>query len=68
MSQAQVSRIEHQADLYLSTLVSYLEALGGRLELTAIFDGARVPITIGVLTAPTEDAATEAQSPVQLGL
>ena len=29
VSQAQVSRIEHQTDLYLSTLQNYLEAMGG---------------------------------------
>lgn len=37
VSQAQVSRIETQADLYLSTLASYVEAMGGSLELSARF-------------------------------
>lgn len=37
VSQAQVSRIENQADLYLSTLASYVAAMGGELELRAIF-------------------------------
>jgi DNA-binding XRE family transcriptional regulator len=37
VSQANVSRIEHQEDLYLSTLSGYVAALGGRLELTAVF-------------------------------
>lgn len=31
--QSQVSRIEHQAELYVSTLARYLEAMGGHLEL-----------------------------------
>ena len=37
VSQAQVSRIENQADLYLSTLASYVAAMGGELELRVIF-------------------------------
>lgn len=37
VSQANISRIEHQDDLYLSTLRGYVEALGGRLELRAVF-------------------------------
>lgn len=50
VSQAQVSRIERQADLYLSTLQSYLEAMGGRLELVGVFDGQRVLLSLGDLT------------------
>lgn len=38
VSQAQVSRIESQTDLYLSTLSRYLEAAGGRLFVGATFD------------------------------
>ena len=37
ISQANVARIEHEEDLYLSTLRSYVEALGGRLEVNAAF-------------------------------
>ncbi|MGH9174619.1 MAG: XRE family transcriptional regulator [Vicinamibacterales bacterium] len=37
VSQANISRIEHEDDLYLSTLSSYVAALGGRLELRAVF-------------------------------
>jgi DNA-binding XRE family transcriptional regulator len=36
-SQANVSRVEHERDVYLSTLRSYIAALGGRLELIAVF-------------------------------
>jgi len=28
-----VSKVEHRADVYLSTLRSYIEAMGGRLEI-----------------------------------
>jgi DNA-binding XRE family transcriptional regulator len=38
VTQANVSRIERQDDLYLSTLKQYIEALGGRLEIHAVFD------------------------------
>ena len=48
VSQAQVSRIESQADLYLSTLRSYVEAMGGELELRVVFgDGAGVEVALG---------------------
>ncbi len=33
MSQANVSRIERQQNLYLSTLAEYVEALGGELKI-----------------------------------
>src|SRR6266496_3168911 len=36
-TQSGVSRIEHNTDVYLSTLRSYIEALGGRLELHVVF-------------------------------
>lgn len=42
--QSGISRIEHQTDLYLSTLSSYVEALGGRLNLSASFDDVEIPI------------------------
>lgn len=34
IKQPSVSKIERQADMYLSTLRSYVEAIGGELELT----------------------------------
>lgn len=37
VSQANVSRIEHEEDVYLSTLRSYAEALGGKLEVNVVF-------------------------------
>ena len=35
--QSNVSRMEHQEDLLLSTVRAYVEALGGRLELSVVF-------------------------------
>lgn len=44
-TQAQVSRIESREDHKLSTLRKYVEALGGKLELTAVVRGRRVSLT-----------------------
>jgi hypothetical protein len=46
-TQPNVSRIEKGGEMELSTLRSYVEALGGRLEVTAVFDDDRIPITVG---------------------
>ena len=35
--QGEVSKIEHRTDIYLSTLAGYVEALGGKLEIRAVF-------------------------------
>ena len=43
--QGNVSRLERQADMYVSTLRRYLEALGGTLEIVAHFPGRDVRIT-----------------------
>lgn len=45
--QASVSELERRDDVYLSSLRSYVEALGGRLEVAAVFDGERHPIALG---------------------
>lgn len=39
--QGSVSKIENAADMYLTTLRKYVEALGGELHLTATFGGGR---------------------------
>lgn len=44
-TQGQVSRIESREDHKMSTLRRYVEALGGKLEVTAIVKGRRVPLT-----------------------
>lgn len=38
VSQPNVSKIEHGEEVHLSTLGGYIAALGGRLELRAIFE------------------------------
>lgn len=40
IKQPSVSKIEKQADMYLSTLRSYVEAVGGKLELIVQLPGA----------------------------
>ena len=37
VNQGEVSKIEHRTDIYLSTLAGYVEALGGKLEIRAVF-------------------------------
>lgn len=39
--QGAVSKIENAADMYLTTLRKYIEALGGELHLTATFSDGR---------------------------
>ena len=49
VTQGAVSKLEHADDVRVSTLRQYLEALGARLELVAVFDDERrrVPIHLG---------------------
>ncbi|MCW5589123.1 MAG: XRE family transcriptional regulator [Legionellales bacterium] len=42
--QANVSRLERRTDMYISTLRSYIQALGGELEITAKFPDGKVRI------------------------
>ena len=46
VSQANVSRIEHEEDLYLSTLRSYVKALGGELQLKAVFENQEILLAV----------------------
>ena len=44
LGQANVSKIERRTDVYISTLRSYVEAMGGELEITAKFPQGEVKI------------------------
>ncbi len=46
-SQGNVSRLEGREDIYLSTLRSYVAALGGHLEIAAVFGDERLPLATG---------------------
>src|SRR6266566_8590866 len=43
-NQGEISRIEHRTDLYVSTLSQYIQALGGKVEIHAVFPAAEVRI------------------------
>ncbi len=43
--QSEISRIEHRKDICISTLIEYVEALGGRLEMRAVFPDREVRIS-----------------------
>jgi len=45
VNQGEVSKIEHRTDIYLSTLASYVEGLGGKLEIRAVFPDREMRIT-----------------------
>ena len=45
VKQAAVSKLERRTDMYLSTLRSYIEAMGGQLEIIARFPQRAVRIT-----------------------
>ncbi|MDP9384971.1 MAG: helix-turn-helix domain-containing protein [Actinomycetota bacterium] len=44
-SRPNVGRIEKELDVRLSTLERYVEALGGKLEIRAVFDDADIKLT-----------------------
>jgi transcriptional regulator with XRE-family HTH domain len=61
VSQAQITKVEHQADLYVSTLRRFVEAMGGELELVARFpDGESVGVRLAEagesVEVPTQSA------------
>jgi transcriptional regulator with XRE-family HTH domain len=45
VKQAEVSKIEHRTDMYVSTLRDFIQAMGGTLEITASFPN-RPPVRI----------------------
>ena len=58
ISQAAVSQLENAEDMSLSRLRNYLEQLGGRLQVLAVFDNGEqehsIPIRIGSDAEPSE--------------
>lgn len=61
VNQSEISKIEQRTDMYLSTLASYIKAMGGQLELRAIFPrGAAVRIVrISQFEQAEDDSAQE---------
>jgi DNA-binding XRE family transcriptional regulator len=46
MDQGNISKLEKRTDMYLSTLRSYVEAMGGELEIRAVFPDGEVKIDL----------------------
>ncbi len=57
VSQRGVSHVEHESNPRLATLADYVSALGGRLEVRAVFEDRAVELTL-----PAERAAKRAAS------
>ncbi len=67
VSQAQISRLENQTDMYLSTLAQYIEALGGELKLVAVIDGQELPISLSALSEEPDDQQVDDASAFAAG-
>jgi transcriptional regulator with XRE-family HTH domain len=59
MTQPELSKLEHRADLYVSTLRRFVEAMGGTLEITARFSDGETEI-IDLASADSEFGFEEA--------
>lgn len=60
ISQAAISKLEHRADMYVSTLGHFIKAMGGRLEIRAVFPDGDVKITqFEKLVSAESDIAVE---------
>ena len=46
MKQAAISKMERRTDMYISTLRSYIEAMGGSLDIVARFPDGDVPLKL----------------------
>jgi transcriptional regulator with XRE-family HTH domain len=44
VNQGAISKLEKRSDMYLSTLRSYIEAMGGQLEIRAVFPDGEIMI------------------------
>lgn len=59
VTQGAISKFEHSEDVRVSTLRDYLDALGARLELVAVFDDRRVPVQLGSSTGKASTGGGE---------
>lgn len=67
VQQSAVSKLERRADMYVSTLRHVIEAMGGRLEIRAVFPEGDVRITqFQALAAPqAAQDATSSEHPAE---
>ena len=56
MAQGDVSRVEHRQQPQLATVARYVNATGGSLRLTAVYDDAEYTIDLGEIPAETIEA------------
>ena len=61
VKQSEVSKIERRTDMYLSTLASYVKAMGGTLEIRAAFPSGEV-VKINQFESLIEPAAARRTS------
>jgi len=59
ISQGNVSELERREDLYLSTLRNYVEALGGQLEVRAVFPEQQVVLGLAIRDKASRHAVAE---------
>jgi DNA-binding Xre family transcriptional regulator len=59
ITQASVSKMEKRTDMYVSTLRSFVQAMGGELEIRAIFPDGTVKIDQFAALAPSEEHLTQ---------
>jgi transcriptional regulator with XRE-family HTH domain len=62
-SQPAISKIERQTDMYISTLRTMIRAMGGHLQLEAVFPDGRVTISQFSKLRDTEEQAKERRAP-----
>jgi transcriptional regulator with XRE-family HTH domain len=63
INQGAVSRMEKRTDMYVSTLRSYIQAMGGQLQVKAVFPEGEVEIEqFETLAKPLEEDLHAAQS------
>ena len=58
VKQSEISKIERRTDMYLSTLASYIKAMGGTLEVRAAFPNGEV-VKINQFESLAEPGAAE---------
>jgi DNA-binding Xre family transcriptional regulator len=62
ITQASVSKMEKRTDMYVSTLRSFVQAMGGELEIRAIFPDGVVKIEQFSALAPSEEHLAQTAS------
>lgn len=63
INQGSVSKMEKRADMYVSTLRSFIQAMGGQLQIKAVFPEGEVQIDqFENVEAPSVDSGVDADS------